>query len=136
MRFFGTSYCKSPCVNISGAIKRHVAKQGLQRSLNNKILDYKAMLDFCENKICHSSFLEFVRTAWSMLKTLRNDMKVGTLYMSHGAVTILFHGHPCETVINEQAKMKDESYLDIHDLSVLTLLEIGDINPSTYVPFI
>ena len=63
MRFFGTSYCKSPCVNISGAIKRYVAKQGLQRSLNNKILDYKAMLDLCENKICHSSFLEFVRRA-------------------------------------------------------------------------
>ena len=53
--------------------------------------------------------------------------------MSHGAVTILFHGHPRETVINEKAKMKDESYLDIHDLNVLTLFEIGDINPSAYV---
>ena len=67
------------------------------------------------------------------MKTLRNDMKVGTLYMSHGTVTILFHGHPRETAINEQAKMKDESYLDIHDLNVLTLFEIGDINPSAYV---
>ena len=33
--FFGTSYCKSLCGGIGRAVKRHVAKWSLQRSLNN-----------------------------------------------------------------------------------------------------
>ena len=40
--FFATSYCKQPY--FGGAVKRQVAKQSLQRSLNNQILNYKAML--------------------------------------------------------------------------------------------
>ena len=40
--FFATNYCKSPCDDIGGAVKRHVAKRSLQRFLNNQILDYKA----------------------------------------------------------------------------------------------
>ena len=32
-------------------LKRHVAKQGLQRSLNNQILNIKAIRDLCENEI-------------------------------------------------------------------------------------
>ena len=43
--FFVTSYCKSPCDGIDGAVKRHVAKRSLLRPLNNPILDYKAILD-------------------------------------------------------------------------------------------
>ena len=55
---------KSPCYDIGGAVKRHVAKQSLQTPLNSPpILDYKAMLDLCENEILR----------------LKNDMKVGTL---------------------------------------------------------
>ena len=32
-------------------LKQHVAKRSLQRSLNNQILDYKAILDLCENEM-------------------------------------------------------------------------------------
>ena len=32
-------------------LKQHVAKRGLQRSLNNQILDIKAIRDLCENEI-------------------------------------------------------------------------------------
>ena len=31
-------------------LKRHTAKRSLQRSFNNQILDYKAILDLCKIK--------------------------------------------------------------------------------------
>ena len=37
-------------------LKPHVAKQSLQRSLNNQILDYKAILDLCENEMMSIKF--------------------------------------------------------------------------------
>ena len=37
-------------------LKRHVAKRSLQRSLNNQILDYKAILDLCENEMMSINF--------------------------------------------------------------------------------
>ena len=37
-------------------LKRHVAKRSLQRSLNNQILDYKAILDLCENEVMSIKF--------------------------------------------------------------------------------
>ena len=40
-----------------------------------------------------------------MLKILRHDLKVQALHLSHGVVTILFHCHPRELVIDEQAKI-------------------------------
>ena len=42
-------------------LKQHVAKRSLQRSLNNQILDYKAILDICENEMISNNFLKFVR---------------------------------------------------------------------------
>ena len=49
--FFATSYCKFVCDSIGGAVKTNVAKRSLQRYLNNQILDYKAILDLCENEM-------------------------------------------------------------------------------------
>ena len=40
-----------PVMALVEQLKRHVAKRSLQRSLNNQILDYKAILDFCENEM-------------------------------------------------------------------------------------
>ena len=37
-------------------LKRHVAKRSLQRSLNNQILDYKAILDLCDNEMMSINF--------------------------------------------------------------------------------
>ena len=37
-------------------LKRHVAKQSLQWSLNNQILDYKAILDLCEKEMMSIRF--------------------------------------------------------------------------------
>ena len=40
-----------PVMALVGHIKQHVAKQSLQRTLNNQILDYKVVLDLCENEM-------------------------------------------------------------------------------------
>ena len=32
-------------------LKQHVSKRSLQRSLNDQILDYKAIIDLCENEM-------------------------------------------------------------------------------------
>ena len=44
------------CDALVEQLKQHVAKQSLQRSLNNQILDYKAILDFCENEMTPIKF--------------------------------------------------------------------------------
>ena len=44
-------------------LTRHVSRRNLQRSLNNQILDYKAILDLCENEMMSSKFLESVGRA-------------------------------------------------------------------------
>ena len=70
-----------PAMALTEQLKQHVAKRSIQRFLNNQILDYKAILDLCENEMMSIKFLEFVRREWSVLRILklRNDMKVGTL---------------------------------------------------------
>ena len=89
---FGISaeWISDPCDGIGGADKCHVAKQSLQRFLNNKILDYKAILDLCENEMMSINLFRICKRAWSVLKSLKleNDMKVGRLSLSHGVVTI------------------------------------------------
>ena len=40
-----------PLMALVEQLKRNVAKQILQKSLNNQILDYKAILDLCENEM-------------------------------------------------------------------------------------
>ena len=82
-------------------LKRHVAKRSLQSSLNNQILDYKAMLDLCENEMKSIKFFEICKRSMISVENLEieNDMKVGKLYLSHGVVTMWFHCHPHELVI-------------------------------------
>ena len=43
--FFTTSYCKSPCHGIGGAVKTTCSQAKPPEALNNQILDYKAILD-------------------------------------------------------------------------------------------
>ena len=45
-----------PVMALVEQLKRHVAKRSLQRSLNNQILDYKAILDLCENEMMSIKF--------------------------------------------------------------------------------
>ena len=49
--FFATSSANLPLMALLEQLKRHVAKGSLQMSLNNQILDYKTILDLCENEM-------------------------------------------------------------------------------------
>ena len=69
-RLFGTSYCKPPYDGIGGAVKRHVAKQILQKPLNNQILNYKAMLDLCENEIMSINSFGFFKESMISIENL------------------------------------------------------------------
>ena len=45
-----------PVMALVEQLKRLVAKRSLQRSLNYQILDYKAILDLCENEMMPIKF--------------------------------------------------------------------------------
>ena len=45
-----------PEVALVEQLKQHVAKQSVQRSLNNQILDYRAILDLCKNEMMSIKF--------------------------------------------------------------------------------
>ena len=42
-------------------LKRHIFKRKLQRCLNNQILDYKAILDLCENRMMSINFFRIYK---------------------------------------------------------------------------
>ena len=45
-----------PVMVLLEQLRRHLAKQSLQRPLNNQILDYKAILDLRENEMMLTKF--------------------------------------------------------------------------------
>ena len=49
--FLVNSYGKSQCDGIGGVVKCHAAKQSLQRPLNNQILDYRVVLEVCQEEM-------------------------------------------------------------------------------------
>ena len=51
-------------------LKRHVAKRSLQRSLSNQILNYKAMLDLCENEMMSIKFFGICKESMTSLENL------------------------------------------------------------------
>ena len=60
--------------DIDWAVKAHVAKRSLQRPFNNQILDYKAMLDLCENEMMSIKLFGIWKERLSVLKILRLEM--------------------------------------------------------------
>ena len=68
--FFATSYCKSPCEGIGGAVEQHTDKQSLQRSLNYQIVDYKAILDLCENEMMSIKFFGIYKESMISVENL------------------------------------------------------------------
>ena len=65
--FFATSYCESPCDVISGAVKT-TCRQG--KTLNNQILDYKAILDLCENEMMSIKFFGICKESMISVENL------------------------------------------------------------------
>ena len=49
--FLQQAIANVPVIALTKQLKRHVAKRSLQMSLNNQILNYKTILDLCENEM-------------------------------------------------------------------------------------
>ena len=59
-----------PVMALVEQLKRHVAKRILQRSLNNQILDYKAILDLCENEMMSIRFFGICKESMISVENL------------------------------------------------------------------
>ena len=62
-----------PVMALVEQLKRHVAKRSLQRSLNNQILDYKAILDLCENEMMSIKFFRICKESMISVESLEID---------------------------------------------------------------
>ena len=54
-------------------LKRHLANWSLQRSLNNQILDYKAILDLCENEMMSIKFFGIFKESTISVENLETE---------------------------------------------------------------
>ena len=59
-----------PVMALVEQLKQHVAKRSLQRSLNNQILDYKAILNLCENEMMSVKFLGICKESMISVENL------------------------------------------------------------------
>ena len=59
-----------PVMALVEQLKRHIAKRSLQRPLNNKILDYKVVLDLCENEMMSIKFFGICKESMISLENL------------------------------------------------------------------
>ena len=130
--FFATSHGKSPCDGIGGAVKRHAAKRSLQRPLNNQILDYKAMLDVCQEEMPSIKFFGIPKED---MVVIRAELEIR--YMDGDTVPGTRSSHhfiPLSTsTIGHKLSSDDDSFVDVHDFKIPTYVDIGDIGPSSYV---
>ena len=107
-------------------LKRHVAKWSLQRSFNNKI-NYKVILDLCENEIMLIKFLGIFKESMIIVENLEiekwregGDTALVT-QRSHHLVPLSF------SWIGPKLTSEDELYVDIqstslHDLCIQLVL--------------
>ena len=54
-------------------LKPHVAKWSLQKSLNDQILDYKAILDLCENEMMSIKFFGIFKESTISVENLETE---------------------------------------------------------------
>ena len=102
-------------------LKRHVAKRSLQRSLNNQILDYKAILDLCENEMMSIKFFGICKE--SMISV--ENLEIEKWYDGGDIVPVTRSSHHLVPLpsswIGTKLTSKDESYVDIQSISLCDL---------------
>ena len=59
-----------PVMALVEQLTRHVSKGNLQRSLNNQILDYRAILDLCESEMMSIKIFGICRESMISVKNL------------------------------------------------------------------
>ena len=106
---------------LVGQLKRHVTKLSLQRSLNNQVLDYKAILDLCENEMMSIKFFGICKESMISVENLEiekwneKEYIVSVTQSSHHLVLL------SSSRIVPKLTREDESYVDIQSISLCDL---------------
>ena len=106
---------------LVGQLKRHVTKLSLQRSLNNQVLDYKAILDLCENEMMSIKFFGICKE--SMISV--ENLEIKKWYEGGDTVPITRSSHHLVPLsssrIGPKLTSEDKSYVDIQSISLCDL---------------
>ena len=110
-----------PVMALVEQSKPHVSKRSLQRSLNNQILDYKAILDLCENEMMSIKFFGICKESMISVENLEiekwneKEYIVSVTQSSHHLVLL------SSSRIVPKLTREDESYVDIQSISLCDL---------------
>ena len=110
-----------PAMSLGEQLKRDVAKQSLQRSLNNQVLDYKAVLDLCENEMMSINFFGICKENMICVENL----EIEKWYEGGDTVPVtrsIHHLVPMSSPqISSKLSSEDKSYIDIQSISLCDL---------------
>ena len=110
-----------PVMVLLEQLRRHLAKQSLQRPLNNQILDYKAILDLRENEMM---LIKFFRICYESMTSVPN-LEIEEWYKSGDTVPVTRSSHHLvplsSSPIGPKLTSKDEPYVDIQSISLCDL---------------
>ena len=110
-----------PLMALVEQLKRHLANWSLQRSLNNQILDYKAILDLCENEMMSIKFFGICKE--SMISV--ENLEIEKWYDGGDIVPVTRSSHHLVPLpsswIGTKLTSEDESYVDIQSISLCNL---------------
>ena len=110
-----------PLMALVEQLKRHLANWSLQRSLNNQILDYKAILDLCENEMMSIKFFGICKESMISVENLEiekwneKEYIVSVTQSSHHLVLL------SSSRIVPKLTREDKSYVDIQSISLCDL---------------
>ena len=110
-----------PVMVMVEQLKWHVTIWSLQRSLNNQILDYKAILDLCENEMMSIKFFGICKE--SMISV--ENLEIEKWYEGGDTVPVTRSSHYLVPLpssrIGPKLTSEDESYVDIQSISLCDL---------------
>ena len=110
-----------PVIALVEQLKRHVSRQSRQKSLNNQILDYKAILDLCENEMMSIKFFGVCKESMISVKNL----EIEKWYEGGDTVPVTPSSHYLVPLpssrIGPKLTSEDESHVDIQSISLCDL---------------
>ena len=109
-----------------------VAKRSLQRPLNNLILDYRVVLEVCQEEMKSIIFFginkeDLVEVREKMEKRFKDGKMVPNTRSSHHFIP------QSASQIGHKLCSEDELFVDIHDSKILVWVDTGDIAPLSYI---
>ena len=108
-------------IELVEQLKWHVTKKSLQRSLDNQILDYQAILNLCENEIM--SIKSFGICKESLISV--ENLDIEKWYQGRNTASVKRSSHHLVTLsfsrIGPTLTSEDESYVDIQSNSLCDL---------------